>query len=312
MASHSDAAPIAPPTAIPPAAGFTGTDAMLLVMALIWGVNFSIMKYGLGVFEPLAFNALRVVLASTALAAVAFAPGSRLPSAPDARRLMALGLLGHAAYQLLFIHGLSRSRAGTVALVIGGTPALIAILGRFYGYDRISRSAAMGIATSMLGVVFVVIGASSSTARDDSALGIVFIVLSSTCWAFYTMGLRTLTNRVDGIQIAAWTLFGGAVPLIATGIPALMRTDFSAVPLAAWGSIAYSGLMAFVLAYVLWYRGVQTVGPTRTAMYANLQPIIALAAAWVTLHEAPTPWQFAGAACVITGLYLSRRYTTSA
>src|SRR5690349_15123973 len=100
-------------------AGLTGTDAMLLTMAAIWGVNFSVMKFALGVFSPLAFNAVRVSLAGVALAAVAFAPGARLPSRRDARRLMLLGLLGHSAYQLLFIHGLSRSRAGTVALLIG-------------------------------------------------------------------------------------------------------------------------------------------------------------------------------------------------
>jgi drug/metabolite transporter (DMT)-like permease len=290
----------------PSSRAFGATDIMLLAMAAIWGVNFSVMKFGLTVFEPLAYNALRVVIASTALGILAFRPGTRRPSAADARRLMLLGLLGHAAYQLLFINGLDRARAGTVALVIGCTPALIAILGRMLGVERISRSAALGIATSILGVVFVVIGASGGGSRDDSVFGIVLILMSSTCWAFYTMGLRSLTGRVDGVQIAAWTLFGGALPLLVAGIPELLRTDFASASPAAWGSVLYSGLMAFAVAYVLWYRGVERLGPTRTSMYANLQPIMALAAAWVTIHERPTPWQFAGGACVITGLYLSR------
>src|SRR6185436_11310262 len=76
-------------------AGFSGTDVMLLAMAVIWGLNFSAIKYGLAHFPPLAFNSLRVVLATVALAAIAFAPGSRLPAPADARRLMTLGLLGH-------------------------------------------------------------------------------------------------------------------------------------------------------------------------------------------------------------------------
>jgi drug/metabolite transporter (DMT)-like permease len=288
-------------------AGLTGTDVMLFAMAAIWGVNFSVMKFALGVFSPLAFNSVRVTLAGVALAAVAFSPGARIPSRTDARRLMTLGLLGHSAYQLLFIHGLARSRAGTVALLIGTTPALLAILGRIYGFDRISRSAALGICASILGVGFVVVGASAGSSHDDSFIGIGLVLASSLCWAFYTMGLRPLTERVDGVQIAAWTLFGGALPLVVAGIPSLLSTDLSAVPAAAWGAIAYSGLMAYVLAYVFWYRGMKKVGPTRTSMYANLQPIMALGAAWVTLHETPTPWQFAGGACVITGLYLSRR-----
>lgn len=294
-------------TATAPRSFVTGTDVMLLTMAAIWGVNFSVMKFALGVFTPLAFNAVRVSLAGVALAAVAFAPGARIPSRADQRRLMALGLLGHSAYQLLFIHGLARSRAGTVALLIGTTPALLAILGRLYGVERISRSAALGIGASILGVGFVVVGASAGAAHDDSFPGIALVLASSLCWAFYTIGLRPLSDRVDGVQIAAWTLFGGALPLIAAGIPSLLSMDLAAVPPGAWGAIAYSGLMAYVLAYVFWYRGMKKVGPTRTSMFANLQPIMALAAAWVTLHETPTPWQFAGGACVITGLYLSRR-----
>ncbi|HYV99090.1 MAG TPA: EamA family transporter [Gemmatimonadaceae bacterium] len=284
---------------------FGATDVLLLVMAVIWGVNFSVIKFGLGVFPPLAFNALRVSVASVALAALAFAPGANLPSMADRRRLMALGLLGHSVYQLLFMNGLSRARAGTVALVIGGTPAIIAILGRAFGFDRIHRRGAFGIATSILGVLLVVIGASTSGNHDDSLFGIALILASSVCWSLYVMGLRTV-HHVDGVQIAAWTLFGGALPLIISGLPALSRIDLARVPAGAWGSIAYSGLMAFVLAYLFWYRGMKRLGPTRTSMYANLQPIIALAAAWITLHETPTPWQFGGAACVITGLYLTR------
>lgn len=302
---------LAPPAVAPSSArsyaGFTGTDVMLFTMAAIWGVNFSVMKYGLSVFPPLAFNALRVTLASAALAAIVFAPGARRPSAADKRHLMLLGLLGHAAYQLLFINGLNRSRAGTVALVIGATPALIAVLGRIFGFERITRAAALGILMSILGVMFVVAGATSTSTQGDSLAGVALILLSSTCWAFYTMGLRPLTHRVDGVQIAGWTLFGGALPLIVTGIPSLLRVDFSAVPVAAWFTILYSGIMAFVVAYVFWYRGVQKIGPTRTSMFANLQPIMALGAAWVTINEVPTLWQFAGASCVIAGLYLSRR-----
>lgn len=276
-------------------------------MAAIWGINFSVMKYGVTELTPTGFNALRVSLATVALAAVAFAPGARRPSRADAGRLMALGLLGHAAYQLCFSNGLDRSRAGTAALVIAASPAFIAILGRILGVERITRKAAAGIALSIAGVACVVLGAASPATRDDSFLGVTLILTGSLCWAFYTYGLRPITHRVDGIQIAAFTLFGGVLPLVLAGVPSLMALDLASVPPRAWGAIAYSGLGAYVLAYVFWYRGVQDLGPTRTAMYANLQPIIALTFAWVALHERPTPWQFVGATCVITGLFLSRR-----
>jgi drug/metabolite transporter (DMT)-like permease len=51
---------------------------------------------------------------------------------------------------------------------------------------------------------------------------------------------------------------------------------------------------------------VQVLGPTRTAMYSNLQPVIALAAAWMWLGEIPTPWQALGAGTIIAGVVLTR------
>ena len=62
-----------------------------------------------------------------------------------------------------------------------------------------------------------------------------------------------------------------------------------------------------VIAYLIWYRGVEQIGPTRTAMFGNLQPIVAVLVAWFMLGEVPTLFQGAGAATVIGGLYLARR-----
>jgi drug/metabolite transporter (DMT)-like permease len=62
-----------------------------------------------------------------------------------------------------------------------------------------------------------------------------------------------------------------------------------------------------VVAYLLWYRGVHRIGPTRTSMFGNVQPIGAGAVAGFALGAVPTLMQGAGAATVIGGLYLSRK-----
>jgi drug/metabolite transporter (DMT)-like permease len=60
------------------------------------------------------------------------------------------------------------------------------------------------------------------------------------------------------------------------------------------------------VAYLFWYRGVRVLGPTRASMYSNLQPLFAMAAAWLVLNESPRTLQLAGAACIIGGLVLTR------
>ena len=90
------------------------------------------------------------------------------------------------------------------------------------------------------------------------------------------------------------------------GMPDMVRLDWGAVSLTGWMSVAYAAFLAMVVAYLLFYRGVRVLGPTKTSMYGNLQPIVALAVAWVMLHETPTPWQLLGAGFIMAGLLVSR------
>ncbi|MEJ2152484.1 MAG: DMT family transporter, partial [Gemmatimonadota bacterium] len=59
-------------------------------------------------------------------------------------------------------------------------------------------------------------------------------------------------------------------------------------------------------AYLLWYYGVRHMGSTRTALYSNTIPIVALAIAWLTLNEVPNALQLLGAAAIVVGVTLSR------
>ena len=74
------------------------TELGLLLMALIWGLNFAVLKYGTTVIEPIAYNAIRMSVGTVALLGVAIATSAR-PAWADIRKLMLLGVLGHGVYQ---------------------------------------------------------------------------------------------------------------------------------------------------------------------------------------------------------------------
>lgn len=282
------------------------TELSLVLMSVIWGVNFSVVKYGTQVMEPLAYNALRMMLGCAVLLTLAaWRPGKRANTA-DRWRLMALGVLGHCIYQILFISGIARTRAGTASLVIAASPAAVAIVARAFGHDKLSPRAVAGLALSITGV-FLVLGGSVSADGSSHLAGDLMILAAVCCWAFYTNWLVALTQRVDAVQVAAWTLVGGVVPLTLIATPQLLRVEWAAITPLTWASVFYSGVMAMVVAYLLWYRGVHRIGPTRTSMFGNLQPIVAVMVAWIALGEVPTLFQGAGAATVLGGLYLSRQ-----
>ena len=287
--------------------GVTVTDLLLLMMALIWGVNFVVVKFATGVFAPLAFNTLRVGLATIVLFGIVWAAGYAMPRGRDRLALLGLGVLGNGVYQILFIEGISRTRAGDAALLIAAAPALMAIIGWLRGSERTGPRGVAGIGLSLAGIALVVFGDPAARAGGASTLlGDALILLACLCFSLYTVLLEPYTERIDGIPLSAMTMAGGALPLLLISLPSLARTEWPAVTAGAWSAVAYSGLFALVLAYLFWYRGVRILGPTRTGMYSNLQPVIALIVAWATLGETPHVPQLAGAVCILSGLVLTR------
>jgi drug/metabolite transporter (DMT)-like permease len=305
MATLARAAPVAQTDRAP--TGFTATDLLLLCMALIWGVNFAVVKFGTRQFTPLAFNSSRITLASVVLLSIATLGRYTFPERRDRLRLLALGALGNGLYQIFFVEGIARTRAGDAALFIAASPAFMSLIGRVRGTERTGLRGIIGIALSLVGIGLVVLGDGTGDAgRSASLLGDGLLLCASLCWAFYTVLLRPYTERIDGIPLSAVTMIGGAIPLVLVSLPELSRMPWHDVSPAGWGAVAYSGLLALALAYLFWYRGVRVLGPTRAGMYSNLQPIFALGVAWAALHEAPRVPQIGGAACILAGLLLAR------
>ncbi len=283
------------------------TDLLLLAMAVIWGVNFVVVKYATHIFSPVAFTGLRVGTAAAFLVAFAYARGGFALSRHDVLRLLFLGVIGNGLYQLFFVHGVARTRAGNASLIVGAAPAFIALVARARGMERVKRMTLVGIALSVIGVGIVIAGsAKSSSANENTLLGSVLVFLGVLCWTAYTIMLQPYTKRIDAIQLSAVTLVGGAVPLVIASMPALISTKWSAVGTGGWLALLYSSVLSMGVAYFFWYRGLRVLGPTRTAVYSNLQPIVALIAAWAFLGEIPTMFQGVGAVTIIAGVFLTR------
>lgn len=286
--------------------GVSVTDLLLLCMALVWGVNFIVVKFATGIFAPLAFNSARIALALVVLWTIVLVRGQPMPEKRMVLRMLALGMLGNGLYQILWVEGMALTRASDAALLVAASPAFIEMIGWARGHERVGLRGMAGIAISLVGIGLVVSGGVNGSAGHSTLPGNAFILASVLCWAFYSVGLQPITERVDGITLSAVTMTGGIVPMVIVGAPSLLATHWTAISPLGWAAVAYSGLLALVVAYLFWYRGVRVLGPTRASMYSNLQPLFAMAAAWLLLGETPRVMQIAGAAFIIGGLLLTR------
>lgn len=286
----------------------------LLVVVLIWGLNFPIIKVPLEVLPPFAVNALRFGISTLTLGLIwaVDARRSGIPFFQPMRErpvaLLALGILGHATYQALFILGIVRTPAGTGALLIASSPLWTALIGHFSGLDRLNGRAAFALAVCAAGVAVVILGEAGGVAVGGSLAGSLLMLAGGVAWALYTVFSRpVLTSGVNPMGLTFFSVAAAAPLLLALGVPDLVAQDWSRVSPAAWGALAFSGILSTGVSYALWNEGVRKLGPARTGAFSNLTPFVALLASYVLLHETITLTQVFGGLLIVGGLILMRR-----
>ena len=279
----------------------------MLLVTLIWGGNFTVMKLGLDAMPPLAYTGLRFLLACVLLWAVlkwregrvALPPGVLWP-------MIVLGVLGNTVYQIGFTLALAMSTATNCALIISTMPAVVATLGHVTGIELTTPRMRWGIAIATCGVALVVaargIAFDATTVRGD-----LLAIGATVVWAIYTLGLKKLPPTVSPLAVTAHTTFTGTPGLVLAGLPGMLAVDWANVPTVAWGSMAYASVLSLGVAYLIWNASVVRVGSSRTAVYMCITPIVAALVAWAVLGERPLPLQAAGATLILGGVLLTRR-----
>jgi drug/metabolite transporter (DMT)-like permease len=279
-----------------------------LALVLIWGANFSVVKFALRELSPLAFNGLRFVISSACLAAFLGVSGER----PRIERrhwpaVIGLGVVGTTVYQILFILGIDRTFAGNASLMLAATPIFTTLFSVASHQERISPSVAAGVLLSVAGIALVVLGGTAGVSfTAGSVAGDLMVLAASIAWSVYTVGSAPLVQRYGVLPVTATTMWAGTLGLLAASLPAFLRQDWPAVSPVSWAALLYSGSFGIAIAYFLWYQCVRQIGTTRTAVYANFVPVVALVIAWLALGEAPTLLQVIGAGGILAGTLIVR------
>jgi drug/metabolite transporter (DMT)-like permease len=278
----------------------------MLLVCVIWGVNFSVTKIGIREIPALPFTAVRFTLASLLLwVVVRVVEGPARIEGETWRRLVVLGIVGNTCYQLLFVLGLAHTTATNSALIVATVPTVVAVIAGGLGLERVTRRMWWGIGLGTLGVVLVIavsgIEFSTGTLHGDQ-----LTVLAVFCWAGYTVDLRRLPAGISPLRVTMITSVAGTPGLVLAGLPGLFRLEWATISATGWAALAYATLLSLVVAYILWNRSVQTVGGTRTAIYMCLTPLFAVIAAWIILGERVHPSQGIGAALIVAGVLLTR------
>ncbi|MDP2324638.1 MAG: DMT family transporter [Gammaproteobacteria bacterium] len=284
-------------------------DGALLLMVLIWGSNFSVVKVALRDFPEIPFNAMRLLVGSAVfMGAMWWNRESERQQArltrTDWLQLMFLGAVGTFLYQLCFVAAVQRTSVANGSLIIGISPIVISLLSALAGHERIKPVRWVGVFLALAGL-YMIVGHGAELSAE-TLLGDALMIGGVLCWAIYSVASQPILRRHSALTVIALTFsMGGALYVVAM-IPILVQVDWAAISWQSWGLMLASALLALNLSYFIWYTGLQKLGGSRTSVYSYLTPIVAMIVAAIWLGEPVSANQLAGAGAVFAGLLITR------
>ncbi len=284
-------------------------DSRLILVSIMWGANFSLVKFALSDFYPLSFTIVRFTLAAMFLFAIMRM--NRVPFGMERREcgaVVKLGLVGITLYNILFMYGLQYTTASNSALFIATSPLFAAITQAVAKKERMTMRSGLGFALSTLGAVLIIRGRTGGLSVTwQNAWGDLLTLCAAFSWALYTMMARPLLEKHSPLAITAYAMAAGAVLLLPFGFHQLVNQSWSAVSAPSWAALGFGAFFAGGVAYTLWYQGVKRIGVTKTIIYHYLMPFTAVVFAALFLGERITVLQIAGGAAVLIGVAMVQR-----
>jgi drug/metabolite transporter (DMT)-like permease len=272
---------------------------------VLWALNLTVTRYILQHgFQPLSYATVRYGLASAIFVGIALVADRSLRPERRDLGLVLVAALALLLNQLSFVYALDTTSASTIALLLGVTPAIAALIGLALGLERMSGRFWVATIVSFAGVGLVAAGSGSSLSAGWT--GIALGLGTAATWAVYSIAIAPLMSRYSASRVSAVVLPIGWAGIALAGAPQTADQDYG-LSWQVWALLLFATLGPLVLTNVLWFRALHGIGASRATLVANLQPFVAALFALVLLSERMTLLQVAGGVLIGGGILLARR-----
>jgi drug/metabolite transporter (DMT)-like permease len=283
----------------------------LLLIVLLWASFPTLIKLALADFPPFLFATLRCVCASLFLVATlarAEEAATRGLSSASLAPLFVLGVAGIFISMQLSYAAIYYSTASNALILQAATPVMVTLGAWRYLGERLRPGQWLGATASVVGVLVVIThGRLTGLRIEDIHVGDLINLVGIAGWSVYTVyGRRVLASHSPELATTGAYVIGTALMIPVTVLtlpyfpPPRLLSPF------AWGVVIYQAVLG-AIAHVWWYRAVQVVGPSRSAIFMNVQPVVGLLLAATILHERVGVGQLVGTGLVLGGVALTTR-----
>jgi drug/metabolite transporter (DMT)-like permease len=269
---------------------------------LLWGSAFAAIRAALEHFSAGHLSVLRLLVATTVLAAIAVARGVRLPAARDVPAIAAVGFAGMTAYQVLLNSGERTVPAGTASLLVNLSPVFTAIGASLWLAEDMTRRRWAGVAIACGGATLIAVAGDGGVSFGHGAL---LVLGAAVVQAAFFLGQKPLLRRYGSLELTTWAMALGALMTLplAPGLPAAVGSA-GVEPLIA---VLFLGAGASAVGFVTWAYACARVDVSVAAACLYAVPVVAFGLGWVWLGEEPTLMALLGGAVALAGVAVVAR-----
>lgn len=278
---------------------------LALLVVVIWGINFVVIKVGLHNMPPLLLAGLRFLL--VAFPALLFIAPPKIPF----RLLAGYGLtISFGQFAFLFSAIKFGMPAGLASLVLQAQAFFTILLGALAFGERLQLKQLAGITLAILGVVVLIEG--SLTGSEMTLLGFMLTLAAALCWAcgnIFNKKIMLLEKRPEVMSLVVWSALIPILPFLGAsavleGVPVMLQSlrqiDFTTIL-----SLLYLSFISTIVGYGIWGTLLGRYETWRVAPLSLLVPVVGMLSAVVMLGEKLSVMQLCGAALIMLGLYIN-------
>jgi O-acetylserine/cysteine efflux transporter len=268
---------------------------LALLVAAIWGVNFTVISVGLGSFPPLLLVALRFAIAAIP---VLFLPR---PDVAWPRLIAISATLFLGQFALLFSSMAIGMPPGLASVALQSQAFLTILIAVVVLRERPSGRQTMGTLVALAGLAVI----AGTIGGDLSLVGLALCLAAALCWAAGNVLLKGAGNT-DMFALVAWLSLLPPLPLLLLSMafdgPATIGDALTTIDWRGAGAVLYIALLSTTLCFAIWGRLLKRYPAATVAPFSLLVPIFGAMSAALVLGERFGAARMAGMALILVGL----------
>jgi drug/metabolite transporter (DMT)-like permease len=256
---------------------------ILVLLTVIWGINWPVMKLGVTDYPPLTFRTLSMIGGLPLLAAallllkVPFRVARR-----DWPQLLLLTATNMLVWHVCIILALKNLSSGRAAILGYTMPVFSALIGSWLFSTRLTTRGWMGVSAAALGVGLLLWH--ELTGLAGRPIGVLLALVSAATWALGTQLIRRTRIEAATLTLSFWMT---AITTVAMAVLAVLFEQPQwkvPAPPTAW-AIAFNAVLIFGFAQAAWFSLARSLPPLASTLSVMLIPVVGVFSGALWLHE---------------------------